>query len=263
LEFYRTAIISLPDDVGLLKLHERTNQLRNHLTTLTEICKLGPYSQSERMPHGVQLLNYLYQTVLNLTDRNILLVLYAILFPCCQVYFSRFLQQWLLEGTVNDPYEEFFIQPNFKYISTRGRTYWTRSYTLRKDIVPDFLADLRMDILNCGKTMNLLRLCVQSVSPRNEVVTLIFLFTCSLVRQSKLCSYLMGKKPLIISCCLTAEQLSLLEQNATSYYLEILSECGPRINLEQIVRRSKEQDPIFMNLIAKKRAATLKRLERE
>jgi hypothetical protein len=42
-----------------------------------------------------------------------------------------------------------------------------------------------------------------------------------------------------------------------------LSECGPRINLEQIVRRSKEQDPIFMNLIAKKRAATLKRLERE
>ncbi|CAH1377425.1 unnamed protein product [Tenebrio molitor] len=242
LEFYRTAIISLPDDVGLLKLHERTNQLRNHLTTLTEICKLGPYSQSERMPHGVQLLNYLYQTVLNLTDRNILLVLYAILFPCCQVYFSRFLQQWLLEGTVNDPYEEFFIQPNFKYISTRGRTYWTRSYTLRKDIVPDFLADLRMDILNCGKTMNLLRLCVQS---------------------SKLCSYLMGKKPLIISCCLTAEQLSLLEQNATSYYLEILSECGPRINLEQIVRRSKEQDPIFMNLIAKKRAATLKRLELE
>jgi hypothetical protein len=42
-----------------------------------------------------------------------------------------------------------------------------------------------------------------------------------------------------------------------------LSECGPRINLEQIVRRSKEQDPIFMNLIAKKRAATLKRLELE
>ncbi|RZB39557.1 gamma-tubulin complex component 6, partial [Asbolus verrucosus] len=242
LEFYRTAIISLPDTIGLLKLHERTNRLRNHLTTLTSICKLGPYSESERMPHGVSLLNYLYQTVLNLTDKNVLLVLYAILFPCCQVYFSRFLQQWLLEGAVNDPYEEFFIKPNFKYISTRGRTYWTRSYSLREDIVPDFLVDLRMDILNCGKTMNLLKLCIQS---------------------SKLCSYLMGKKPLIISCCLTSEQLSLLEQNATSYYLEILSECGPGINLEQILKREKEQDPIFMNLIAKKRAVTLKRLELE
>lgn len=164
MEFYRTAIISLPDTIGLLKLLERTDQLRNHLTILTEICKIGPYAESERMPHGVSLLNYLYQTALNLTDRNILLVLYAILFPCCQVYFSRFLQQWLLDGTVNDPYEEFFIKPNFKYISTRGRTYWTRSYSIREDIVPDFLVDLRMDILNCGKSMNLLKLCLQSVS---------------------------------------------------------------------------------------------------
>ncbi|KAJ3646288.1 hypothetical protein Zmor_023880 [Zophobas morio] len=242
LEFYRTVVIGIPDSMGLLKLYERTNQLRSHLTTLTEICKLGPYSKSERMPHGVSLLNYLYQTALNLTDKNVLLVLYAILFPCCQVYFSRFLQQWLLEGSVNDPYEEFFIKSNFKYVSTRGRTYWTRSYFIREDVVPDFLLDLIMDILNCGKTMNLLKLCMPS---------------------SKLCSYLMGKKPLIISCCLTSEQLSLLEQNATSYYLEVLSECGSRMKLEQIVRASKEQDPFFMNLIAKKRAMTLRRLELE
>lgn len=73
----------------------------------------------------------------------------------------------------------------------------------------------------------------------------------------------MGKKPLIISCCLTSEQLSLLEQNATSYYLEILSECGPRLNLEHIVKKNKEQDPIFINFVAKKRALTLERLERK
>lgn len=71
----------------------------------------------------------------------------------------------------------------------------------------------------------------------------------------------MAKKPLIISCCLTPEQLISLEKNSMNYYLESVSACGPPLSLARIVAKSKEEDPSFMNLIARKRALTLKRIE--
>lgn len=147
-----------------MKLHDRTRNLSKHLTTLTAICKLGPYSEAHGMPNGVSLLNYLYQTILSITDNNTLLVLYALLFPCCQVYFNRFIQQWFLEGIIDDPWGEFFICPNYQYTNIRGRMFWTRNFSLRENVVPEFLVDLRMDILNCGKAMNLLKSCMPSVS---------------------------------------------------------------------------------------------------
>lgn len=82
----------------------------------------------------------------------------------CILIFSRFLSQWILEGIINDPYGEFFIQVNVKYLPTRGRTYWTRSVSFRDDIVPEFLTGFKDDIFYCGKLMNLLKLCDQDVS---------------------------------------------------------------------------------------------------
>lgn len=69
-----------------------------------------------------------------------------------------------MEGVINDPYEEFFIRSDSKYLVSKGRSYWTRSYTIREDLVPDFLDDLRFDVLSCGKTMNLLKCCNPLVS---------------------------------------------------------------------------------------------------
>lgn len=80
------------------------------------------------------------------------------------LFYSRFLKQWVMEGVINDPYEEFFIRSDSKYLLSRGRTYWTRSYKIREDLVPDFLVDLRFDVLSCGKTMNLLKCCNHLVS---------------------------------------------------------------------------------------------------
>ncbi|KAJ8981891.1 hypothetical protein NQ317_007283 [Molorchus minor] len=225
LKFYSTAVFNIPDSTTYLQFHESTYQLRLQISAIASICKVGPYMESEEVPHGVALLNYLYQKVLNSTQEKVIITLYSFLYPCCQVYFSRFLNQWILEGNINDPYGEFFIRPNCKYISTRGRTYWTRSYTILEDIVPDFLIDLRLDLLNCGRTMNLLKLCVHS---------------------SKLCLYLMGKKPSLITCCLTSNHLSALRQNVSSYYLEVCSECGPQFDLADVFTRWHEQDPLFI-----------------
>ncbi|VEN64037.1 unnamed protein product [Callosobruchus maculatus] len=41
-------------------------------------------------------------------------------------------------------------------------TYWTRSYSICEDIMPDFLVDLKNDILYCGKSMMLLKVCNSS-----------------------------------------------------------------------------------------------------
>ncbi|KAK4874696.1 hypothetical protein RN001_014056 [Aquatica leii] len=239
---YRLAVLSIPNTMNLLSLHQHTKKLRNYIAVLASICKVGPYKESTQMPHGVALLNYLFQQVMSLTDTNVILALFSILYPCCQVYFSRFLQQWLLNGTICDPFGEFFINVHPKYITTRGRTYWTRSYTVRKDIVPDFIGNLSSDILACGKAMNLLKLCVPN---------------------SPLCLYIMEKHPDVITCCLTSEQLSIQEQNNYSYYLEATAVCGPRLSLSQIITSSKEEDTAQMNLIAKKRLATLNRIEQE
>ncbi|CAH0564249.1 unnamed protein product [Brassicogethes aeneus] len=242
LQFYRTATLSIPDSTPCLSLHGKTYPLRLQILTLTSICQIGPYTRAEHIPHGVALLSYLYQKVSTLTDKNVLMVLYSILYPCCQVYFSRFLKQWILEGVINDPYGEFFIKPNYKYISMRGRIYWTRSYFVREDIVPEFLMDLKNDILCCGKVMNLLKLCVP---------------------ECKLCLYLMGKKPPIVSCCLTAEQLSELKQSTTNYYLEVCSEVGLKFDISEFLLKNKELDPVLFNLISKKRSITLQRIELE
>lgn len=154
LSFYQAAIMSIPTTIGLLKFDNLTVKLRRHLSILASVIH-----DNDGLPHGVSLLNHLYSAALNQIDNDAILVLYGILYPCCQVYFNRFLNSWLLNGSVSDPYGEFFVIPNFKYIATRGRSYWTRSYTLRDDIVPDFLSGLEMEVLKCGKSMNLLKLC--------------------------------------------------------------------------------------------------------
>lgn len=80
--------MGIPDDIAILMLHDRTHIVRTQIVTLASICKIGPFAEDTFIPHGVALLNYLYKTVLAISDRNVLMVLYSILYPCCQVYFK-------------------------------------------------------------------------------------------------------------------------------------------------------------------------------
>lgn len=88
LEFYRFVIFSLPDGINLLALHNRIGKLKQQIDTLVSLCKVGPYKTSEeKVPYSVELLNYIYKKVLCTTNENVLMILYSVLFPCCQVYF--------------------------------------------------------------------------------------------------------------------------------------------------------------------------------
>lgn len=75
--------------------------------------------------------------------------------------------------------------------------------------------------------------------------------------------YLLGKKTNLVSCCLSSDQVAALERNSACYYLEAMAECGPKFQVGDLIARNSEQGAIFMNLVTRKRALTLKRLERK
>lgn len=88
LAFYRFIILAVPDSVNLLALYNRIEKLKEQIETLVCLCKIGPYKKpDETIPRGVKLINYVYKRILCTTNQNVLLILFSVLYPCCQVYF--------------------------------------------------------------------------------------------------------------------------------------------------------------------------------
>lgn len=87
LEFYRYVIFSLPDGINMLLLQSRIENLKVQMDTLASLCKVGIYKDLEdKLPSGGKLLNYVYKRALAITDKNLLMLVYSILYPCCQIY---------------------------------------------------------------------------------------------------------------------------------------------------------------------------------
>lgn len=85
---YRVAVLSVQDTMNPLALLSYIKELQEHVTYLAAFCHIGPFQSSDTMPCGIQLLNDLYENVMNLTSQNILTVLYSVLYSCCEVYFK-------------------------------------------------------------------------------------------------------------------------------------------------------------------------------
>ncbi|XP_066140497.1 gamma-tubulin complex component 3 homolog isoform X1 [Euwallacea fornicatus] len=65
------------------------------------------------------------------------------------------LSRWLLDGEINDPYSEFFIET--KHVVTAERL-WHDKYIVRKSVVPSFInMEQAKRILATGKSINFLR----------------------------------------------------------------------------------------------------------
>lgn len=56
------------------------------------------------------------------------------------------------------------IQVRPQYLRNRGQRFWTKSFSVCNEAVPGFLTDLAESILQCGKTVRLLRICDTKVS---------------------------------------------------------------------------------------------------
>lgn len=73
----------------------------------------------------------------------------------------------------------------------------------------------------------------------------------------------MSKKTSLFSCCFTSEQLKNLEQKITEYNLEASAACDYLFSFLEKIHEMNEDNPVFLEMVAKKRMVTLKRLERK
>nr|CAH7735024.1 unnamed protein product [Callosobruchus chinensis] len=154
--------------------------------------------------------------------------------------------KYLLAGMASDCFAlgdsgSFYLDPS---ISVEG-------------ITPDTLQAYCKPLLVCGSChKSLEKMCTPNPDTgKYKYEGYIFL--------SQLCQYLMGAKPSIISCCLTRDQLDTVYQSTATYFLEVSEEIGSQFNMNNALTKYKASDPAFLSLIAKKRAATIRRIQLE
>ena len=88
--------------------------------------------------------------------------------PSTQQFINRILKEvsapilsmiktWMIEGEINDPFREFFVDTDPNVPDER---LWTQKYSLNPIMIPSFLTnDLAQKILQTGKAVNFIRRC--------------------------------------------------------------------------------------------------------
>ncbi|EFN83778.1 gamma-tubulin complex component 6 isoform X2 [Harpegnathos saltator] len=224
---------------GLLSLLKKVRPLTRLIVEVARLCGCKQHGQCT-LAAGSGILTHIYKEVTKVTDPNVVLVFYSILKSCCEVYF-RFLQNWLFEGTCDDVYGEFMIQVRSQYLRKRGRKFWTEGFAIDVDSVPGFLSDLSESILQCGKTLRLLKIC----SPKNPVCNL------SITAQPE------------VRVCLT--ELMLQEQLSSCQEYERKGEAalGLIVSLLSAIQDQKKAERKTAELVIRAQQETLSRINKQ
>ncbi len=97
--------------------------------------------------------------------------IYTHLLRHASVPFLRMMEQWLHEGVIDDPYDEFQVQSNDDLSKENlhrdyNDQYWELRYTIRPDKIPSFLSEksLTKRVLVTGKYLNVIRECGLAVA---------------------------------------------------------------------------------------------------
>jgi len=142
--------------VTLLQLGIWTRQPMARLKLLVEIVDMVG------MARGGALATQLY-TFLSQGDPDLRGCVATLLSSCCRPLYTMLLR-WILDGTLEDPHNEFFIcgEPGIQ-----GEAIWHHKYTIRKAMIPRFLSmSWAKKILSTGKSINFLN----SVCKDNSLV---------------------------------------------------------------------------------------------
>ena len=72
------------------------------------------------------------------------------------------IKNWITEGTLNDPYNEFFVESNPKLSDDH---LWREKYTICEQMIPSFIdREVAQKILLIGKSINFIRRCCGDVA---------------------------------------------------------------------------------------------------
>ncbi|XP_054008451.1 gamma-tubulin complex component 6 [Hylaeus anthracinus] len=219
----------------LLRLLQKVRPVATLITKVAKLCE--PYKRDQcTLREGSSILTRIYNEAIKVTDNRIALVFYSLLKSCCEVYF-RFLQKWMFEGICDDIYGEFMIKTEPQYLRNRGHTFWTKSFRVSNEAVPGFLTDLVESILQCGKTVRLLRIC----DSKNPV-----------------CHVCITEQP-EVKVCLSVTALSEQSSRCREYEKKGKSALGPILSISTAILDQKQLErKIAEFVVCAQRSAMLK-----
>ncbi|XP_024874610.1 gamma-tubulin complex component 6 [Temnothorax curvispinosus] len=240
--YYRSAlqrILNRCEFHGLLSLFKQIRPLAHLIVEVAKLCGCNANTQCT-LGGGSGILTHIYKEVAKVTNPKVALVLYSILKSCCEVYF-RLLQNWLFEGTCDDVYGEFMIQARSHYLRKRGRKFWTESFAIDTESVPGFLSELSESILQCGKTLRLLKIC----SPKNPV-----------------CNASLNAQP-EVRVCLSVSMLREQLLRCQEYERKGEAALGPIVSLLSAIQDEKKAERETAELVIRAQQETLSRLDKQ
>ncbi|XP_011642572.1 gamma-tubulin complex component 6 isoform X1 [Pogonomyrmex barbatus] len=239
--YYRSAlqrILNRHEFRGLLNLFKYIRPLAYLIVEVARLC--GCNTDQCILGGGSGILTHIYKEVTKVTNPKVALVLYSILKSCCEVYF-RLLQNWLFEGTCDDVYGEFMIQVRSHYLRKRGRKFWTESFAIDTESVPGFLSELSESILQCGKTLRLLKIC----NPKNPV-----------------CNVSFNAQP-EVRVCLSVSMLRDQLLRCQEYECKGEAALGPVVSLLSAIQDEKKTERETAELVIRAQQETLSRLDKQ
>ncbi|KAH9507221.1 Gamma-tubulin complex component 6 [Bulinus truncatus] len=169
LQQYTAEILSIPSAVTLMQLSNHLYRSASQIKYLAQLCGCCDHPQykmnQKDFPTGMKLLFYLYEeTQMSASFPHYPLFLSVLQTSCAPMIL--FLRDWIFHGIYGDLYGEFLIKIDENYLDARDDQYWNKAYTLKAvneqgpgETVPEFLLDIINDIVTCGKSINLLRIC--------------------------------------------------------------------------------------------------------
>ncbi|XP_011268739.2 gamma-tubulin complex component 6 [Camponotus floridanus] len=238
--YYRSAlqrILNRHEFDGLLSLLKKVRPLAHLIVEVARLCDRCNYNQCT-LDSGI--LTHIYKEVTEITDPKVALVFYSILKSCCEVYF-RLLENWLFEGRCDDVYGEFMIQSRSHNLRKKGRKFWTDSFAIDTESVPGFLSELSESILECGKTLRLLKIC----SPKNLV-----------------CNVSFNARP-EVRVCLSVSMLREQMLRCQEYKREGEAALGPIVSLLSATQDEKKAERKRAELVIRAQQETLSRLNKQ
>ncbi|CAK1543067.1 unnamed protein product [Leptosia nina] len=225
----------------LLQILYHMEPLKYEIQTLATIYKLESTDSITSIPHGAELMSYLFNRISLVTHKRTAETLFNSLFIVCRVYF-KFIEKFIFEGELDDYFNEFFIRKDNQYVNSRSKRYWDKGFHITMSVaVPDFLRPLATFILLCGKSLRLLKQC----NPTDPLVMLI------------------SSDHPSMRCCATFEELEREQQVLDVYRTRCLFVSGEPVTFDQILLKREAERKAFTEMASLKQAETMEKIVAE
>ncbi|XP_041981150.1 gamma-tubulin complex component 6 isoform X2 [Aricia agestis] len=225
----------------LLQILHHIEPLKYEIETMVSIYKLSDSDSSSSIPRGAELMSYMFNEISLVTHKTTALVLYNSLFSICKVYY-KFIERFIFEGELDDPYNEFFIRKDSQYVNSRSKRYWDKGfYIVANSAIPEFLRPLASFILLCGKSLRLLKLC----NPGDPLVALL-----SAVHPS-------------VRACSGWAGLERARRLLRVYRTRCLFVAGERASLQRLLLQRDAERKAFAEMATLKQAETMEKIVAE